>query len=241
MTKDSLGDRMKKFYEDRNRTYLARRTPVIIRVDGKAFHSLTAKAIKPFDLGFIADMALAAQRTAKELQGFKLGYVQSDEVSFLLTDYDQLDTDAWFDYNVQKICSVTASYMTYYFNTGFQVRSNEMRKEHQLKGIAVFDARCFNIPREEIANYFLWRAKDWERNSVSMLAQANFSHKELHGKGRADMHEMLHQKNLNWAHQPAVCRNGTFFGPGWEDDGILPTYERISNLVEAAGEVKDES
>ena len=227
MTKDSLGDRMKKFYEDRNRTYLARRTPVIIRVDGKAFHTLTRKAEKPFDFDFIEKTVCAAERTANHIQGFKLGYVQSDEASFLLTDFDELNTEAWFDYNVQKLCSVTAAMMTYQFNRN---RPDSIPKD----GLAVFDARCFNIPKEEVSNYFLWRAKDWERNSVSMFARAFFSDKELHGKGRADMHEMLFQKGQNWADLPPRAKNGTFFGTFWERFNIQATYDSISREVDRA-------
>lgn len=226
MSEDSLGDRMKKNYEDRARIYLLRRTPVIVRVDGKAFHTLTRGADKPFDMNFIKAMLNAAESVGQHLQGFKLGYVQSDEASFLLTDYDDLNTEAWFDNNIQKISSVTASLMTYWFNQYPPAIAEEK--------IAVFDARCFNIPREEVSNYFLWRAKDWERNSVSMFARAYFSDKELHGKGRADMHEMLHQKGENWADLPDICKNGSFFGPNWDCFSVQATYEQINKLVEEA-------
>ena len=113
---DSLGDRMKSFYEDRSRVYLTRRTPVIVRVDGRAFHTLTKTADKPFDSHLIGVMTRAAIKTANDMQGFKLGYVQSDEASFLLLDTDTLTTEAWFDLNLQKIVSISASLMTAYFN-----------------------------------------------------------------------------------------------------------------------------
>jgi tRNA(His) guanylyltransferase len=226
---DSLGDRMKENYENRNRTYLLRRTPVIIRVDGKAFHTLTNSCRKPYDSRLISTMALAAADTAKELQGFKLGYVQSDEASFLLTDFDSLDTQAWFSYNVQKMCSIAASLMTFNFRR-FTSNGDPWAGKY-----ALFDARCFNIPKEEVTNYFLWRAQDWGRNSIQMLAQAHFSPKELHGKNQADMHEMLHTKGLNWADEPSVYKNGTFI---YKNDntissysGIRPKYEEVNIIV----------
>ena len=114
--KDSLGDRMKENYENRSKTYLTRRTPVIIRLDGKAFHSFTRGMKKPYDEIFHNTMNATMKYLCENIQGCKLGYTQSDEITLLLTDYDTLTTSAWFDYNVQKICSVSASMATMAFN-----------------------------------------------------------------------------------------------------------------------------
>src|SRR4030065_891451 len=207
---NELGDRIKRNYEDSYRIYLTRRTPVIIRVDGKAFHTLTSKMKKhleaPFFPHFMNSMLYAAEKTAEEMQGFKLGYVQSDEASFLLTDYDKLETEAWFNYNLNKIVSVSASTMTAYFNDFWELGMTGLEGK-----VSVFDARAFNIPKEEIANYFLWRCQDWERNSLSMYCQAFFSHKELMNKGREEQHEMLHSIGKNWATDLSPReKNGTF-------------------------------
>lgn len=225
MQNDSLGDRIKKNYEDRYRIGLTRKTPVIIRVDGKAFHTLTRTLPKPFSEVFINDMAVAALETAKQIQGCKLAYVQSDEASFLLTDYDDLVTEAWFDYNLQKIVSVTASIMTIEFNKRF------------LGDYGRFDARAFNIPKEEVANYFLWRAKDWERNSLQMYARAFFSHKELHHMGHNQIHEMLHSIGKNWTTDLSdQLKNGTFLQKTEKGfmtrTNIQPDYQSIASLVE---------
>ena len=107
--KDSLGDRMKEYYENRAKTYLTRRTPVIIRLDGKAFHSFTKGLKKPYDTIFHYAMNHTMKYLCENIQCVKVGYTQSDEITLLLTDYDTLTTDAWFDNNVQKICSVSAS------------------------------------------------------------------------------------------------------------------------------------
>lgn len=224
---DSLGDRMKQSYENRSRHYLLRRTPVIIRVDGRAFHTLTASLDKPFDSWFMGAMIRSACRVAGEAQGFKLGYVQSDEASFLLTDYDELNTEAWFGYVKSKVESLTAAIMSGHFNL-------ELRWSSRGGVLAAFDARAFNLPPEEVANYFLWRAKDWERNSISMYAQSFFSPEQLHGRGRADQHELLHTIGKNWATDLSdVARNGTFIlrDVGTLRSDVQPRYDQISALL----------
>jgi len=194
-----LGDRMKG-YEAVAAQQLMTRCPVIVRVDGRAFHTLTRGMERPFDGRFAGAMEFAAICVAGEMQGFKVGYVQSDEASFLLTDYATLETGSWFGYDHSKVVSLAASAMTAYFATC-----------QGLPAPAMFDARAFNVPFDDVANYFLWRAKDWERNSLQMFCQSIFSHKQLHGKKRADMHEMLHTAGRNWATEvPERFRNGVF-------------------------------
>ena len=201
---DNLGDRMKKNYEDRNRTFLTRRTPVILRLDGKAFHTLTRGYDKPFDENFYQCMVETMRKVFNSIQGAKVAYYQSDEISILITDFDRLTTEAWFDYNVQKMVSISASIASVVFSKLFE-------------RYALFDSRVFNIPRSEVANYFVWRQNDWTRNSIQMLAQAHYSHKELHKKGQADMHEMLYEKGINWAHLESKWKNGTFIDVSFDD------------------------
>lgn len=193
----SLGDRMKSYYENISRIYLTRRTPVILRIDGKAFHTLTKrlKLKRPFDEGFIASINDTMVKLCENIQGAKLGYCQSDEISILITDYDRLETSAWFDYNVQKMVSVAASMAAAFFNRSAIESDSEL--------YAFFDARVFNIPREEVANYFLWRQEDCTKNSMASLAQSHFSHKELQGKKFSDMDDMLVAKGIHWAELPS--------------------------------------
>lgn len=201
---DSLGDRMKR-YEKVTSTVAMRRTPLMIRVDGKAFHTFTKGCDKPFDQHLIDSMVHAAKATASKMEGFKLGYVQSDEATFVLTDYDDLKTQGWFDYKIQKIASITAAMMTAHFNHYYALGLINFPPN-----LAFFDARVFNVPHDEVANNFLWRSQDWSRNSLQMMARAHFSHKELHKKNREDMHNMLHEKGLNWATDiTEQQRNGT--------------------------------
>lgn len=230
---DSLGDRMKQNYEDRSRSYLVRRTPVIIRVDGRAFHTLTRKAEKPFDQGFVEVMSMSASLVASEMQGFKAGYVQSDEASFLLMDDASIETEAWFDYNQQKLVSISAALMTAFFNSNPSL-ADFFERTGQKRYPAIFDARAFNIPHSEVANYFLWRAKDWQRNSIQMFARAFYSQKQLHGLGRRAMLEKLEADGHHWNELPERLKNGTWIGPTWLNVNyhIRPDFTSVNGWLD---------
>lgn len=203
----AIGDRMKQNYENVSRFCLTRRMPVIIRVDGKAFHTFTRGCDRPFDSTLGDAMVATAVALLQEVQGAKWAYTQSDEISVVLTDYDTFSTEPWFGYVVQKMCSVSASIATASFNKAFNHRTDYKRNTQ-----AMFDSRVFNIPREEVVNYFLWRQLDWFRNSVQMLAQFHFSQKQLHEKSQEDMKSMLLEKGIKWENLPDKWRNGTFVG-----------------------------
>lgn len=221
--KDSLGERMKTFYEARTRSYLPRRSNAIIRIDGCHFHTFTRGFAKPFDELFIEAMQKTTKALCENIQGCKMGYVESDEISLLLTDYDTLTTDAWFDYQVQKMCSVAASMAAVYFNKYFMegiearlstLKSDQPRLQTLLSAAergAYFDARCFTLPTaDEVVNYFIWRENDSIRNSISGLAQSLFSQKELNGISATDLKDkMLREKNVDWNSCSAVERQGS--------------------------------
>ena len=221
--KDSLGNRMKENYENRAKTKLIRRMPVIIRLDGKAFHTFTKGFAKPFDARLMETMQETTLELCKSIQGCVFGYTQSDEITLVLVDYTTLDTDAWFDYEVQKLCSVSSSMCTLIFNRLFARKVNEYIKNNKTNGEklistykkavvrgGLFDSRCFNIPIEEVTNCILWRQKDAERNSISSLAQAHFSHKELQNKKSTQMQDMLMEKyNINWNDLEISQKRGT--------------------------------
>jgi tRNA(His) 5'-end guanylyltransferase len=233
--KDSLGDRMKEYYENRFRFQLPRRMPCIIRLDGKSFHTFTKAFNRPFDERLSDAMNYAAEQLAGQVQGFKLAYLQSDECSILLTDYDQLDTEAWFGYNKAKMETISASIFTAFFNA--RLKELTVGKIKMLgHELAFFDARSFSIPREDVANYFLWRAKDWERNSLSMYCRSFFSTRQLHGKNRQSQHDMLHAQGKNWTTDLAArWRNGTWL-INTENSievrhNIQPSYQEIAPVV----------
>ena len=193
----TLGNRMKENYEDPYRIKLPKRMPVIIRLDGKAFHTLTRQCYteKPFDNFFIGLMNRTALALMKDISGARVAYVQSDEISILINNYANFDTEAWFDNNLQKMVSVSAGIASSHFSL--------------MGGRSVtFDARAFVLPKEEVNNYFIWRQQDWERNSLQMLARTLYSHRELHGKGKAELHEMCFQKGQNWNDLPVSYKRG---------------------------------
>nr|DAH22469.1 MAG TPA: tRNAHis guanylyltransferase [Caudoviricetes sp.] len=238
---DSIGTRMKEYYEAVPKTKLMRRTPVAIRIDGKSFHTFTRGFQKPFDMILMTSMRETMKYLCKNIQGCVFGYTQSDEITLILIDYQTLTTDAWFDYEVQKLCSVSASMATMAFNNFFSVSVDDYGKANiedwylylggtnrelsdnersalkyiesynkSLESGAMFDARCFNIPKEEVCNLIYWRQLDATRNSIQMVGQAYFSHKQLEGKKCNDIQDMLmEQFDVNWNNYSTACKRGT--------------------------------
>jgi tRNA(His) 5'-end guanylyltransferase len=196
--KTGIGDRMKGQYEARAQSWLPRRTFTIIRLDGKAFHTYTRGCSKPYDRNLSSALQNAAGELASEAQGSCFAYVQSDEVSVLLTDFATTTTQAWLDGNVQKIVSISASILTAAFNAQRPGKR------------ALFDARVFTIPdRTEVENYLIWRQQDCKRNSIAGLAQAHFSHRQLHQVNTDGMQELLwREKEINWADEDPTFKNG---------------------------------
>lgn len=189
-SKDNFGDRMKG-YEKAFKPFLPRRMPIIIRIDGKAFHTYTRGLIKPFDENLAMAMSQTAKFLCENIAGCKLAYYQSDEISLLVTNDDKLTTEAWFDNNLQKIVSISASMATAYFNS--------LEWEGKPSKLAMFDSRVFILPVDEVNNYFLWRQNDATKNSISMLAQANYSQKQLQNLNGNDMQDkLMKEKGINW-------------------------------------------
>lgn len=235
---DDLGNRMKG-YENISRYYLTKKTPVIIRIDGKAFHTFTRGFQRPFDDVLIKAMQETAKYLCKNIMGCKLAYTQSDEISLLLVDYEQNESQPWFANNLQKICSVSASMATMAFSKAFDgevdmwgrktfefwddggydpdVYQPEQELLNQctaygtaMRKGAMFDARAFIIPKEEVCNYFIWRQQDASRNSIQMVAQSIFSEKELNRKNTKQQQEMIFQKTgINWNNYDTVYKRGS--------------------------------
>lgn len=232
---DELGIRMKTYYEQIPKTKLMRRTPVAIRLDGKAFHTFTRGFEKPFDEVLGNAMRETMKYLCENIQGCVFGYTQSDEITLILVDYRKLNSDAWFDYEVQKMCSISASMATMAFNKFFrfevEAHYDMNTKDTEFDEIwlnddaqvlntvywnaidngAMFDARCFNIPKEEVANLIYWRQLDASRNSIQMVGQAYFSHSELQNKSNSDIVNMLMEKHqISWLDDyPTHLRRGS--------------------------------
>ena len=234
MDTSDLANRMKE-YEKRNQYYLQKRTPVAIRVDGRNFHTFTKGFQRPFDKILMTTMQETAKYMCENIQGAKFAYIQSDEITIILVDYDTLETDCWFNYRTDKLCSISASMATMAFNKYFSEMvmqlEGDVAQEYETDGDtewvtemekylkayrrscekgAMFDSRCFNIPKEEVCNLVYWRQLDATRNSIQMVGQANFSHNELQGKSCNMIQDMLlTQKNINWNDYPVTCKRGS--------------------------------
>jgi len=234
MDSSDLAKRMKTYYEQIPKTKLIRRMPVIIRIDGKAFHTFTKGFARPFDEVLIKAMQETTKYLCENIQGCVLGYTQSDEITLVLVDYQRFETAAWFDYEVQKMCSIAASMATMAFNKFFQQFVDDLIWDYRHSLIpqcvelqqkiaayhttllqaadkgAMFDARVFNIPKEEVTNNIYWRQLDATRNSIQMLGQAYFSHSELNEKTCNDIQDMLMlQKGINWNNMPVEFKRGS--------------------------------
>lgn len=233
---DELGKRLKENYENIPKTKLMRRCPVAIRIDGRAFHTYTKGFEKPFDNILIKTMQETMKYLCQHIQGCVFGYTQSDEITLILVDYKKLTSCAWFDYEVQKMCSISASMATKAFGKMFTKNVYEYCKgkisdseflnamiygdipsgldnltQRYLRSLhngAELDSRCFSIPKEEVANLVYWRQVDATRNSIQMVGQANFSHKELHKKTQNMIQDMLHEIGINWNDFPTDCKRG---------------------------------
>jgi tRNA(His) guanylyltransferase len=237
MDKISLGDRMKQ-YERVSQTKLMRRSPVILRLDGKAFHTYTKDCDKPYDHHLHTIRSEVMGYLCENIQGCLFGYSQSDEISLVLKDWTTLQTDAWFDNKVQKLCSVAASMCTAKWNS---MTSNPLTCPDPFFGkLAMFDCRAFNLPKEEVVNYLIWRQQDWERNSVQMLAQSLYSHKELQGLSCKQLITKVEEEHdIIWGNLPSWMKRGEF----WMKDNVweeVPLFKEVRQQLNRRIEYTEE-
>ena len=226
--KDTLGDRMKN-YESITRDFLIPKVPTIMRLDGKAFHTYTKQFKRPFDKVLIDMMDETAKYLCSKIQGAKFAYVQSDEITIFISDMDSIESQMWYDGNIQKMTSVSASMAAAKFNhlmflnklesitkideKSLGPRYHRIDLEDILKKmtLAEFDSRVFQVPnKEEVVNNFLWRQQDATRNSISAVAQSLYSAKELHKVNTDQMQELIFQKGINWNDYDPKLKRGRF-------------------------------
>lgn len=198
---DNLGQRMKQ-YENVSKDFLPRRLPVLIRIDGCHFHSYTKGCSKPFDEQLTRAFWETSKFLASKIMGCQLIYHQSDEISILLMNDQKLTTESWFDNNLQKIASVSASLATAKFN-------EYMKNMDPNRELAFFDSRVWVLPHDEVTNYFIWRQNDATKNSKSMLAQSQFSHSELQGLSSSQLQDkLIMERSINWNDLPTWQKRG---------------------------------
>lgn len=256
MDKTSLGDRMKA-YEAIPKNFLMRRTPVIIRIDGKAFHTFTRGFEKPFDSIIQTCMEETMKYCCENIQGCVLGFTQSDEISLILCDYQRLETDAWFGYNVQKVVSISASLATFEFNRAlsditaniFNKNGNEFNEKTdfvfgKIDQGAFFDSRCFSLSKEEVCNYMIWRQRDATRNSILGLAQTLYSQKQMEGINTKKLQDkMLTEKGVNWNDLTTYQKQGSCcikVDDKWVIDDNIPIFSHDRDYINSRIEFPDE-
>lgn len=256
MDRTSLGDRMKQ-YEAVPKNYLMRKTPVIIRIDGRCFHTITRGFDKPFDWKIERAMEFTTLYLCQNIQGCVMGYTQSDEITLVLCDYQKIDTDAWFGYNIQKMCSIAASMATFAFSNELRKIADEvwdydrqcrpLYEEDHMKMIEFllnkvekgifFDARCFSLPKNEVVNCLIWRQQDATRNSIQGLAQSLFSHNEIQGINCKDLQDKIFkEKGINWNSLPDYQKRGACViknrSDEWVIDFNIPIFTQDRNYIE---------
>lgn len=250
MDTSDLAKRMKR-YESVYDYKLMNRSVVILRLDGRSFHTFTKGFKRPYDDILITAMQETAKYLCGHIQNAVMSYQQSDEISIVLVDYDDINKGTFFDNRVQKLCSITASMATLMFNrifsndvTEYIFNDDNKNEKHLMNNIytkalnkgAMFDCRAFNLPKDEVANYFYWRQLDATRNSINMVGQVYFSHKELQNKTCNDIQDMLiSQKNINWNNYPTYFKRGSCcvkrvvninqLGHEWIVDNEIPIFK----------------
>lgn len=244
--RDNLGDRIKA-YEGVSKHSLTRRTPVFVRVDGKAFHTFTRGCNKPYDQDIIDSMVYAAKMTSREMQGFELAYVQSDEATFMLWDFNELETQPWFGYEVNKLVSITASAFTAHFNYKYKELYNRryitatpahLRVENISQKFGLFDARAFNVPYEDWPNVFIWRQRDWERNSIQMLARSLYSQAKLHAKSVDELKQLCRLQGKDWDKLNDELKYGTFISESEQIISARMSYQDYKHMEEHTRNVR---
>ena len=243
MAKYTALDKRMKRYEAVTDIRLTQRTPVIMRFDMVAGHTFTRGMVKPFDEVYMKTMQDTMLNLCKEIPGCVFGYTQSDEITLVLVDYQTLESEGWYDYRLEKLCSVGASKAARFFNKYFIHNAAELvEDEDYFKKLtkkfhtADFDCRVFNLPKEEVTNCVVWRQKDAEKNSVQSLAQTMFSQKELNGiKCKELQNKMFTEKGVNWNELETPKKRGTAcrrFNKKWELDLDMPIVTENRDYVE---------
>ena len=202
--KDSLGDRMKRYEMEIAGQRMLPRLPILARLDGRAFHTFTKGLDRPYDANFSQCMIHTMMGLISRYNA-TLGYTQSDEITLYWAN-DDIESMMPFDGRYQKFMSLLASTATVLFYK----RVLTWLPEREFTS-PEFDCRAWQVPNEqEVYHNFLWREDDATTNSLQMAAQSEYSHKELHKKGRAELHEMLFRKGINWNDYPAFFKRGTY-------------------------------
>lgn len=227
-----LEERMKMYEKNYSPNRLMPNLPALIRLDGKAFHTLTRNCIKPFDCGLHGLMTCVLESLVLETNAVA-GYTQSDEITLLLHS-DDFRSQIYFDGKRDKINSILAAKASIAFNDAVRLSDHQDKYQHD----GIFDCRCWNVPNKtEACNVFIWREQDAVRNSISALAQYELGHSKCQNKSSIELQELVFQeKGINWNDLPQNQKNGTFIlrktnnGRREFVTSYLPRLTAIANL-----------
>lgn len=204
--KTSLGDRMKSYEFPSTARKAFKGQPLVVRLDGKSFHTFTKGLKRPYDERLSNLMVETSKALVDRFQA-KVGYTQSDEITLLWNIDCDGSAEFPFDGRFQKMESLLAAYSTAFFNKKLAEYLPEKSNE-----LPIFDARAFVVPNlMEAYHAILWRQQDATKNAISMAAQSMFSHKALQNKNSSEMQEMMWQAyDVNFNDYPPFFKRGTF-------------------------------
>ena len=201
---NTLGDWCKWLEKNFSCEIMIPTLPVIVRLDGNNFHNWTKGLERPFDKNLTKLMVETTKFLVQETNAL-IGYTQSDEITLILYTNDKKKSV----YNAgkkQKILSKLTSKCTNFFNE----KRKELLPDHNK--LAVFDCRIFQTPTlHDACLQLLWRENDAVKNSISMLAQSLFSHKQLQNLNSDELQDkMMLEKNVNWNNLETRFKRGTY-------------------------------
>ena len=233
-----LADKM-KMYENLNKKYLMPNQYVLMRLDGRSFSNFTKKYFKkPFDVNFTSMMFDTMNYLVDNISGCICGYTQSDEITLLLTDKQTKNQEGWFNYRLDKMCSIAASMATAYFNMLFRTYWDNTYCDDKYP-YPLFDCRVWQVPnKEEVKNAFLWRQRDCIRNSILQYAYSFFSHNQMMYKNTDELKKMIKDAGYDWDNLDNDIKYGIFYFPKlWDGEEYVKSYYNYkmedSNLVSA--------
>lgn len=229
-SKDNIGDRMKEYERFGTDARLMPNLPVIVRLDGKGFSKFTRGMKRPYDERMSRLMIATTEFLVKEFSAL-VGYTQSDEITLVFKNEYYIPMA--FDGKLSKLNSVLAGRASAFFSVHAHY---EFPEKDILKNPPCFDCRTWNVPSWiEASNAVLWREQDATKNSVAMLAQHHFSHKELQNKNQKDQLAMLETKDVIWGNFPTFFKRGSYVKRELYEKSVQP-FIQLTNPSVVLGE-----
>ena len=253
-----LEDRM-LYYRGLSDYRLIPNSYVLLMLDGRSFSSFVKNYFdKPFDDKFINMMNETAKYLCEKIQGCKFAYVQSDEISLVITDFDTPNSDSFFGYRLEKILSISASMASAKFNQLMTLEALRravdgldeygcINTEEVIANVKLleFDCKAWNVPSyNDVFAWNLFRQNDCLKNSKQQAAQAWLPHKQLVNKTADEQIALLKEKQgIDWndfddgkkygrfIYKETVTMNSEQYG----------TFERDKFVIHSAWVLNDEN